>query len=126
SCLTILAYDYLLTLGMEIEVIWTAKWGVGEVLFFLARYPTFINVIIKLAYYLVPNVSVDMCKGLSVAGVAIAEVIEERSRWHNNLADMFRRYKKQASCRRFLSRDGFRNWKQQLILTNRSDLEISY
>ncbi|ETW74783.1 hypothetical protein HETIRDRAFT_456322 [Heterobasidion irregulare TC 32-1] len=41
--ITILAYDYLLTLPYEIKYMWTQKWSLIKVLFFLTRYPVFFD-----------------------------------------------------------------------------------
>lgn len=37
------AFDWLLTLEMEISLVWTSKWNVTKVLYFLTRYLPFID-----------------------------------------------------------------------------------
>lgn len=39
------AYDYLLTLPYEIKYMWTQKWSLIKVLFFLTRYPVFFDTV---------------------------------------------------------------------------------
>ena len=36
-------YDYVLTLGQELDLIWASEWSLVKVLFFAARYGPFID-----------------------------------------------------------------------------------
>ncbi|GLB45725.1 hypothetical protein LshimejAT787_2600580 [Lyophyllum shimeji] len=93
SC-AILFYDYFLTLEMEVEYIWKATWGMGKVLFLLARYPTFVDVPVMLYYALTPNLPFEKCANLYSAaswltafGIGMAEavlVLRTFALWGNN------------------------------------------
>ncbi|KAF8055184.1 hypothetical protein FPV67DRAFT_870202 [Lyophyllum atratum] len=90
----LLLYDYFQTLPLEVEFIWKAKWGMGKVLFFFARYPTFIDVPIMLYYALMPNIPHAMCTHLYSAaswltafGIGMAEailILRTYALWGNN------------------------------------------
>lgn len=43
-------WDYLITLGMEIELIWPSQWNVIKVLFLVQRYMPFIDTLILTLY----------------------------------------------------------------------------
>jgi len=49
SCLALLFYDYLLTLGREIEYIWAGQFSLPSMLFYIVRYSAIINTICMLA-----------------------------------------------------------------------------
>jgi hypothetical protein len=36
-------FDYLLTFRDEVELVWKSRWSTGKLLFFLTRYPVFID-----------------------------------------------------------------------------------
>ncbi|KAH8828984.1 hypothetical protein DL96DRAFT_1814275 [Flagelloscypha sp. PMI_526] len=55
SALTILVYDWLLTLEKEVTLVWSRKWSLGKALYFLTRYPAIIDVLICLSRRWVPN-----------------------------------------------------------------------
>ncbi|KAH8828983.1 hypothetical protein DL96DRAFT_1021899 [Flagelloscypha sp. PMI_526] len=55
SALTILIYDWLLTLEKEVTLVWSSKWSLGKALYFLTRYPPFVDVLICLSRRWVPN-----------------------------------------------------------------------
>ncbi|KAG1743090.1 hypothetical protein EDB19DRAFT_1700025 [Suillus lakei] len=55
--LTILAYDYLVTMDKEVRLMWGSKWGMGRVLFCISRYLPFVASVIY-HYYLFAVVSV--------------------------------------------------------------------
>jgi len=42
--LAVLVYDYCLTLDREVRLVWKYKWGVGNILFLLTRYSTFLDI----------------------------------------------------------------------------------
>ncbi|KZS86853.1 hypothetical protein SISNIDRAFT_461442 [Sistotremastrum niveocremeum HHB9708] len=83
----LLVYDYILTLPEEIILVWPARWNLGKVLFFLTRYPVFIDTSLVLVHQfsiLGPNA----CKILFTTigwllgvGIGIAEVILAMRTW---------------------------------------------
>jgi len=84
----LLQYDYFLTLGSEISLIWPSQWSVSKVLYFLTRYMAFVDIIMALYYHLKPNLSPDACQTLTVAatwllviGIIIAEYILAVRTW---------------------------------------------
>ena len=38
-------YDYLLTIGMEVDLVWSSKWGFMEVVYILQRYLPFVDAV---------------------------------------------------------------------------------
>lgn len=46
---SIQVYDHILTLGDEVTLVWPEKWGVGKVLFFLARYLPYLDLAVIFA-----------------------------------------------------------------------------
>ncbi|KAG1776612.1 hypothetical protein EV702DRAFT_1197985 [Suillus placidus] len=54
--LTILAYDYLVTMDKEVRLMWGTKWGTARVLFCMSRYLPFVASAIY-HYYLFAGVS---------------------------------------------------------------------
>jgi len=55
----VLVYDHVLTFVDEISLVWPATWGLGKVLFILARYPPYID----MAFVLFPG-EIPFCKAL--------------------------------------------------------------
>lgn len=79
---SILVYDYLLTLQYEVKYMWTAKWTLAKVLFFLTRYPVFVDTFCAIYLQLGRNLSGEFCHNLYtsngwliVFGIAVAEGI---------------------------------------------------
>ncbi|KAH8810557.1 hypothetical protein DL96DRAFT_1627561 [Flagelloscypha sp. PMI_526] len=84
AALSILIWDYLLTLDLEFSVIWWKKWNWGTLLFFLTRYLPFTDLLISIIRVQVMDAgdSRKSCPGpyaatvwLEVAGVQIAQLI---------------------------------------------------
>ncbi|KAJ7168447.1 hypothetical protein C8R46DRAFT_1217860 [Mycena filopes] len=80
--LTILLFDYCLTLNAEISLIWSSKWSISKILFFATRYSPAFEVPILLYYSLVSNLSFERCSQLEAAsswgtvfGMAAAEAV---------------------------------------------------
>ena len=48
--ITLLIYDYILTLPMEVSLIWRAKWTVMKVLYVIQRYLPFEDTVIVLLH----------------------------------------------------------------------------
>ena len=38
-------YDYFLTIGMEVDLVWSSKWGFMEVVYVLQRYLPFVDAV---------------------------------------------------------------------------------
>jgi len=58
---TIILYDHIVTLGAEIELIWTSGWTVGKVLFLLNRYYTLAVVIFNNYVLFSPHLNDKLC-----------------------------------------------------------------
>ncbi|EJD03637.1 uncharacterized protein FOMMEDRAFT_166989 [Fomitiporia mediterranea MF3/22] len=81
-CLALVAYDFLLTFADEVRLIWPAKWNMGKFMFFLTRYPVFLEIALTLVDYMQPNLKLNLCKPIyqtgawmSLAGITVAEII---------------------------------------------------
>ncbi|KAL5529750.1 hypothetical protein ACEPAG_5735 [Sanghuangporus baumii] len=81
GALTVLTYDYIVTLDMEIESVWSEKLSVSSILFFFNRYLPFISVAIA-SYYILAEQNFDRCRiGVDVfgafcaAGAMLAELV---------------------------------------------------
>ncbi|KAF9490421.1 hypothetical protein BDN71DRAFT_191879 [Pleurotus eryngii] len=79
SPLALFVYDYLVTFGDEVTFVWTKPKSLGTVLYFLARYPAFVDLMLSLV---TPRLPVDQCIALDHAmgwmfliGIAVAEII---------------------------------------------------
>ncbi|KAF8512636.1 hypothetical protein JB92DRAFT_269308 [Gautieria morchelliformis] len=51
----VLVYDFLLTRGEEIDLLWGTGWNVGKVLFFASRYPLVLDAAMLLYYHNAPT-----------------------------------------------------------------------
>ncbi|KAL0948995.1 hypothetical protein HGRIS_009094 [Hohenbuehelia grisea] len=79
-CTGLLIYDYLLTFADEIRYVWNAPWNLGKILFFLTRYPVFVDTSLTLyrepswifSFILAMRVSFQR---MIIVGIVIAEVI---------------------------------------------------
>jgi len=58
----ILTYDYLLTLHLEIKLVWLSRWSYTKILFLLIRYSSFAYVILGIYGQVSPDISVKSCK----------------------------------------------------------------
>ncbi|KAJ7163992.1 hypothetical protein C8R43DRAFT_1122954 [Mycena crocata] len=65
--ITILVFDYLLCLNLEVSLVWRSKWSFNKLFFLCARYPPFIDVPIVMWYSLAP---IDPNKCLPIYTVA--------------------------------------------------------
>jgi len=79
---TLILYNYVLTLGDEIEYIWRVRWTGITVLFFATRYLPFIDVGLFLTHQLLDNPSPHTCSVLDhingfsfLTGITIADMI---------------------------------------------------
>ncbi|KAJ6569432.1 hypothetical protein B0H19DRAFT_1373593 [Mycena capillaripes] len=82
SSVAILLFDYALTIGLEVSLIWRSKWTLPKILFILSRYSTVFDVPLVLYYSITPFVSVEHCSQLhegvswgTVLGISVAEAI---------------------------------------------------
>ncbi|KAJ6591225.1 hypothetical protein DFH09DRAFT_1139041 [Mycena vulgaris] len=80
--MTILLFDYSLTLNREISLMWSSKWSLPKILFFLSRYSPVFDVPVLLYYSMVSDLSFEHCAQLQAAaswgtvfGIAVAEAI---------------------------------------------------
>ncbi|KAF9456990.1 hypothetical protein BDZ94DRAFT_1241108 [Collybia nuda] len=64
ASLVIFVYDYFHTLGLERKHVWKANGMAGKVLFFLNRYPPFVDVSLAAFYYLNRGLSSESCSAL--------------------------------------------------------------
>ncbi|CAA7269708.1 unnamed protein product [Cyclocybe aegerita] len=79
----IFLWDYFLTLGLEVDHIWSSRWTIVKVLFLFQRYIPFIDIMVLGMYMSFgENVSETRCtrvnyawKFLSIAGVVASEAI---------------------------------------------------
>ncbi|KAL5489770.1 hypothetical protein ACEPAI_4602 [Sanghuangporus weigelae] len=81
GALTVLMYDYIVTLDMEIEFVWSEKLSMSSILFFFNRYFPFISVAVA-SYYILAEQNFDRCRNgvdvfgsFCVAGVMFAELV---------------------------------------------------
>ncbi|KAF9465496.1 hypothetical protein BDZ94DRAFT_1253950 [Collybia nuda] len=82
ASLVIFIFDYFQTLDLEIDYVWKSKGFTGKALFFLNRYPPFVDVPLTVYYYLNGGVSSRTCSILDSVtiwmtsfGIAMSEVI---------------------------------------------------
>ncbi|KAJ7938220.1 hypothetical protein B0H13DRAFT_1851672 [Mycena leptocephala] len=54
-------FDYLLSLELEVSLVWPSKWSLSKILFFCARYPPFIDVPLVLGYELTSKIDIHYC-----------------------------------------------------------------
>ncbi|GJE99949.1 hypothetical protein PsYK624_162250 [Phanerochaete sordida] len=82
STLALLVYDYLLTLESEVKLIWSSKWSLTKLLFFLTRYLAFVDVAMVAYIHVAHDVPQGMCKIMSdtvgwmvLWGIGVAELV---------------------------------------------------
>ncbi|KAK7065080.1 hypothetical protein R3P38DRAFT_2490995, partial [Favolaschia claudopus] len=75
-------FDYLLTLNLEITLVWPRRWSISKILFMLSRYLPFAEVPLLLYYIFSVNPSLMACKIVNSAliiarlsGISLAEAI---------------------------------------------------
>ncbi|KAF9530069.1 hypothetical protein CPB83DRAFT_199001 [Crepidotus variabilis] len=80
--LGILCYDYFLTLPQEVNLIWSRRFTLGTLLFFVCRYLPFVDIPISLHVYTSTKLTaagchslVIVCNSIQVVGIGTAEVI---------------------------------------------------
>jgi len=82
AALTILIWDYGLTLESEISVMWSSNWSIAKVLFFLTRYLPFVDVVLVVYYQFATFISEHECHWsyntagwFIISGIIVAEII---------------------------------------------------
>ncbi|KAJ3481662.1 hypothetical protein NLI96_g7507 [Meripilus lineatus] len=88
GAVTIFVWDYLLTIHLEVDYMWSSKWSLVKILFILTRYLPIVDLTIMLFFDLNPGASTDACHILfSVAGwfmsigIIVAEMIVVLRTW---------------------------------------------
>ncbi|KAF9487815.1 hypothetical protein BDN71DRAFT_1478357 [Pleurotus eryngii] len=88
SCNGLLVYDYLLTFADEVRYVYGAPWTLGRILFYLTRYPVFVDTALTLHHQVGYSLSVQECITLFkitgwmiIIGIVIAEVIMTLRVW---------------------------------------------
>ncbi|KAF8639307.1 hypothetical protein AX17_001588, partial [Amanita inopinata Kibby_2008] len=84
---TLFIYDFLLTFGQEVSLIWWSKWSIVKVLFLLSRYMPFVDIIV-VTYHQFGTLSISQCNiayqingWMFVIGMALSEVILTIRTW---------------------------------------------
>jgi len=79
---SLLVFDYSLTLSREMSLMWSSKWSLSKVLFFCTRYSPIFDVTLLVYYSMVSNLSPKHCYQLqsasawgTVFGIGVAEAI---------------------------------------------------
>lgn len=88
ASLIMLIYDYLLTLDLEVKLIWKADWNLGKFLFLLTRYLPFFDTAVVLYYQFSPVHTSRQCEiayqysaWMFVVGMTIAELLLTIRTW---------------------------------------------
>ncbi|KAF9007421.1 hypothetical protein BDQ17DRAFT_1276056 [Cyathus striatus] len=88
ACIVLLYYDYLLTLKLEVSLIWPSKWGAIKILFLIARYSPFVDSFVIFYHHFTPGMSPDSCfkayhanGWMYFSGACLAEVILTLRTW---------------------------------------------
>lgn len=80
---TMFLYDYLLTLGMEVDLVWSSKWTFMKVLYLAQRYLPFVDAVaLCLLNQLSTTIDPTTCKivekargVLMIAGISLSELV---------------------------------------------------
>ncbi|KAH8831855.1 hypothetical protein DL96DRAFT_1589207 [Flagelloscypha sp. PMI_526] len=64
---TVFLYDYILTLPLEIRVIWPAPWTPSKMLFLSCRYLVFVACFLEGAFFLLPGIGSPKCEHMLAA-----------------------------------------------------------
>ncbi|KAJ6568805.1 hypothetical protein B0H19DRAFT_1373275 [Mycena capillaripes] len=82
ASVAILFFDYLLTLNLEVTLVWPSRWSISKVLFVLSRYLPFLEIPFILYYIFARNPSLTHCRIINstviiarLIGIALAEAI---------------------------------------------------
>ncbi|KAH9485510.1 hypothetical protein JR316_0002418 [Psilocybe cubensis] len=82
SASTVFLYDYLLTLSMEIDLIWRSPWNVIKIIFIIQRYLPFIDTCFLTIYRQLGKLTIAQCEILPyfngfmyMFGLALSEIL---------------------------------------------------
>ncbi|THU76518.1 hypothetical protein K435DRAFT_704703 [Dendrothele bispora CBS 962.96] len=81
---TLILYDYFLTIGREIELIWFSDWNAVKVLYLIQRYLSFVDVIHVLSGFFISadiRSSMSATQVLMTFGLAVSEAILSIRTW---------------------------------------------
>ncbi|EKM82158.1 hypothetical protein AGABI1DRAFT_126501 [Agaricus bisporus var. burnettii JB137-S8] len=88
ASLTLLSFDYILTVHHEIEYIWESKWNLVKILFLLTRYLPFIDCVVVFIHQFTPDLTGEQCAvayqysaWMFVIGITIAELLLTIRAW---------------------------------------------
>ncbi|THU91410.1 hypothetical protein K435DRAFT_968179 [Dendrothele bispora CBS 962.96] len=89
--LTLLVWDYLISLDAEIQLVWKAPWKFGKLLYFLTRYLAFAGAIITILLNGGRFKLLETCKALSEASsfLTFIELYVAESRYLNTTLNAF-------------------------------------
>ncbi|KAJ7141572.1 hypothetical protein C8R46DRAFT_1135285, partial [Mycena filopes] len=83
--IVILVYDWLLTLGVEIDYIWRQKMSWGKLLYFINRYLVIIDLVILLNCICVPWFHIDSWLGvLSIVSIDTIMLVRAWAMWQRS------------------------------------------
>ncbi|KIK66210.1 hypothetical protein GYMLUDRAFT_927926 [Collybiopsis luxurians FD-317 M1] len=92
--LTVLTYDYVLSLGQEVAYVWDSKWGIVKILYLYSRYSPFIDTILAAEETQNFHISDASCRHtmifntvFAVLGIGISDLIfilRAYSMYHNS------------------------------------------
>ncbi|EJD38842.1 hypothetical protein AURDEDRAFT_146763 [Auricularia subglabra TFB-10046 SS5] len=87
SAACLFVYDHLTTFSEEVDLVWTARWGPGKILFLLARYPAWPE-LLSTMYIELFDVRPSVCHGVFtymtwsvILGIAASEIILVLRTW---------------------------------------------
>lgn len=88
ASITIMAFDWLLTFGLEYTLVWKAKWNITKILYLLARYLPFIDTSLVMYHQLGFALPEETCRRVFECtaftfgvGMAIVELIFTLRTW---------------------------------------------
>ncbi|KAI3600350.1 hypothetical protein WG66_001805 [Moniliophthora roreri] len=85
----LVAYDYIITLPDEIELVWSARWNLTKVLYLLQRYMPFVDTVALVLHNdFTPGLGYQQCRNtydisgwMFVIGIALSEVLLTLRLW---------------------------------------------
>ncbi|ESK91367.1 hypothetical protein Moror_2771 [Moniliophthora roreri MCA 2997] len=89
SSITILVYDYILTIQMEVDLVWSSSLSWVKVLYLIQRYTPFVDSYVLLLYvWLSSDVSgrtctaiMNFCMWMHVIGITVSEILLTLRTW---------------------------------------------
>ncbi|THU93235.1 hypothetical protein K435DRAFT_799877 [Dendrothele bispora CBS 962.96] len=71
ATLTLVVYDYLISLDSEIRLVWGVPWTLGKILYLLTRYLALVGAIVTVIFDTIQFVPLESCEPLSDAMIYI-------------------------------------------------------